>query len=60
MKSKAEIQAELEMYEGIEAFNYAGPNPMVEYIRQQDLGFRNALEWILGINKLKAEDGTRG
>lgn len=31
---------------------YQGPNPINEYLLNQDIGFRRALEWVLGIEKL--------
>lgn len=51
MKSKKQIEAELEIYEGIETFNYEGPRPLSEYSQQRDIGYRDCLKWVLELVK---------
>ena len=53
MKTEKEVKKEYDLYSGdkIDKFNYKGPTPLVEYVQQQDRGWKKALEWVLDMEK---------
>lgn len=49
MKTEAEIREKYKLFAGnkLKEFNYEGPRPMIEWVMHQDIGWRNALAWVL-------------
>ncbi|MCR4313544.1 MAG: hypothetical protein NUV58_04810 [Candidatus Roizmanbacteria bacterium] len=58
MKTKHQVQKELEKYKILDdlvalkkAHMYEETQPLSEYARQRDIGYRKALTWVLEVEK---------